>query len=617
MKQSTTSEKITLRPYQADIIEQCVSSVEDTLIQAPTGSGKTIVAKEIAKHEIKNGGKVLVIVPKLTLLNQVMETFSSMNPTIIHGKKDYDFTHNLFVSTIQTAYKRDLGFEPTLILIDEIHYGFSGEMIRRLLDDYCGRLIGLSATPYNVEGYVIQGFSKIVNKYDLKYLIVEGYLVPPICYKPITVALQGVRTDKGDYNIGDLDKKFNNIESVTQVVSATKSMIRNREQTLVFCINIRHSEAMAAAYNNVGIPAKAIHSKQSMAERELILKNFKEGKIKILTNTNMLTTGFDHPYVDTIVLARATKSQNLYRQIVGRALRQHTSKDNAVILDCAGVIDNLGLPLEPIRLKDLYQGESVVKYCSFCQSSSIYRKTIKDKAYWHCTKCGRDEEISSQPTYLCEACNLVFGMDAKFRGHKESLYLVCTCGHETLISKSTSKEELDSLFDETLVEIVTTRVTMQYLSWLVESFGLAFIANYDTLKQLTAIQKYIKMYPNRINSFAPSRKLYDGWRVIPREQEEQLQSQSIKDLEDDFMSSKRLSDAVRTLNELIVAKGMKPLKEETISTLNIQLKDRMVLDTEERIVTQLKFLYKEGKSIENIKNFIPDIWEIGMLDYEN
>jgi len=598
---------ITLRPYQIDIIEQCTSSNEDTLIQAPTGSGKTVMAKEIATYEMANGGKVLIIVPKLALLDQVMETFSSMHPEVIHGKQDYDPTHNLFVSTVQTAHKRNLGFEPTLILIDEIHYGFKGKMIEALLNDYTGRLVGLSATPYDGEGQVIQGFSKIIDQYDLKYMIVEGYLVPPVCYKPITVDLQGVRMDKGDYSINDLDKKFNNIESVSQVVAATRPMILNREQSLVFCINIKHSEAMAEAYSDAGIVAKAIHSKLSLGERDSILKEFKKGKIKMLTNPDMLTTGFDHPPVDTIVLARATQSQNLYKQIVGRALRQYTNKDNAVILDCAGVIDNLGLPLDPIRPRNAYQQENKVKCCSNCESSMIYRRIMDNKPYWRCIECGYDEEIESQLSYECESCNLVYGVDAKFKGEDECLYLVCTCGHKTLISQSTTIEELDSLFDETLTEIVVARVTKQYVSWLIEALGPEALTDYHTMKQLTAVQQYIKMHPNRINSFTPLRKLYDNWRIIPEKQEQQLQPKSLQDLEDDFLSSTGIKDAVETLTELMIAKGMKPLSREIQSLVSTQLKNCKLTNMEVKTVTRLKNLYKKGESISNIKSFIPYI----------
>lgn len=607
MKQLITDEEIILRPYQADIIEQCTSSMEDTLVQAPTGSGKTVMAKEIAKHEIENGGKVLIIAPKLTLLDQIMETFNSMYPAVIHGSKDYDSEHNLFISTIQTAHKRDLGFEPTLIIIDEIHYGFKGKMIKELLSEYSGRLVGLSATPYDAGGYIIEGFSKIIDKYDLKYLIVQGYLVPPVCYRPVTVNLKGIRTDRGDYNLRDLDKKFNNIESVAQVVAATKTMILNREQTIAFCINIKHSEAMAEAYGNAGVVAKAIHSNLPVRERESILNDFKEGTIKVLTNPDMLTTGFDHPPVDTIVLARATQSQNLYKQIVGRALRQHVNKDNAAILDCAGVIDNLGMPLDPIRPRNAYQHENKVKCCTSCQGNKVYRRVMHDKTYWRCTECGNNEEIESQITYQCEACDLVFGSGAKFKGYDESLYLVCTCGHETLVSRSSSQEELDALFDETLVEIVTARVTRQYLSWLIEAFGPTFVIQNDTIRQITAIQQYIKLYPNRINSFEPTRTLYDNWRVVPKEYEERLQPKSIEDFENDFMSSSNIEDAIRALNELMISKGMKPLTNETTSGVCIQLKNCTMPGIEAKTVARLKNLYNKGESIANIKSFIPYI----------
>ncbi len=604
---------ITLRPYQVDIIEQCNATRHDTLIMAPTGAGKTVMAKEIARHEINNGGTVLIVAPKTTLMDQTVEAFHELSPAVIHGEKEYDPGLNLFVSTVQTAHRRDLGFTPTMIIIDEIHYGFEGKMIKALLNDFKGRLVGLSATPYDAEGHIIEGFELVIDDYDLKYMITEGYLVPPICYKPVTVDLKGIRSTNGDYNVGDLDKKFNNIESVTQVISATKAMILNREQTIVFCINIKHSEAMAMAYNEAGVVCKAMHSNLSMDEREDILREFKAGDIQVLTNPDMLTTGFDHPPVDTIVLARATQSQNLYKQIIGRALRQYTNKHNAVILDCAGVIDTLGMPLEPIRPRNANVQEHTVKHCSSCESSSVYRRTMEDKSYWRCAECGHDEEVESQLAYQCEDCNLVFGEDAKFKAHDKSLYLVCSCGHETLISVSTSEEDLESLFDETLTEVVTARVTKQYISWLIEACGPAFITQYDTIRQITAVQEYIKIHPNRINSFVPTRKLHDHWRIIPKEYEESMQPKSIKDFEDDFMASSSVRDAVKTLNELMISKGMKPLENEVMSTVYIQLKNCKMPGVEARTVTRLKNLYKKGESVANIKSFIPYICQSKML----
>ena len=230
---------------------------------------------------------------------------------------------------------------------------------------------------------------------------------------------------------------------------------------------------------------------------------------------------------------------------------------------------------------------------------------MKDKAYWRCAECGNEEEIESQLSYQCEACNLVFGTDAKFKAHDKSLYLVCTCEHETLVSTSASEEELEPLFDETLVEIVTKRVTRQYLSWLVETWGSTFITEDDTIQQIIAIQQYIKQYPNRINSFESTRKLHDGWRIISKEYEERLQPKSIQDFEKDFMASRSLEDALKALNELMISKGMRPLQNEVISTVHIQLKNCVLPAIEAKTVTRLKNLYKKGESVANISSFIP------------
>ena len=367
--------KIILRPYQSDIIDRSNEAKGSVLIEAPTGAGKSVMASHIARYEIDQGGTVLIVAPKITLLEQLADTFKDLSPQIIHGAKDYDNSHSVFVSTLQTAHKRDLGFTPTMILIDEVHYGFSGKMIEQLLKDFTGKLIGLSATPYDKKGRPLKGFNLHINDYDLRYMIDKGYLVPPISYAPVKVDLSNIRTTAGDYNQQDLDAKFNNIESVMQVVDATKAMIQERKQALIFCITIKHAEAMADAYNDAGVTARAIHSQLSKDEQAEIMQAFKCGDIKLLSNPDMLTTGFDHPPTDTVILARATKSQNLYKQMVGRALRLHVNKHDAVLLDCAGVINDLGLPTEPIREKQKKaEIEAKQKRCGECESKRVYRR---------------------------------------------------------------------------------------------------------------------------------------------------------------------------------------------------------------------------------------------------
>ena len=99
-----------LRPYQTSIIEDTTLAAGSVLIEAPTGSGKSVMASEIAMKEVEKGGKILIVAPKIILLEQLQETFQKLDPQIIHGSKDYNKNHSVFISTIQTAHKRDLGF---------------------------------------------------------------------------------------------------------------------------------------------------------------------------------------------------------------------------------------------------------------------------------------------------------------------------------------------------------------------------------------------------------------------------------------------------------------------------------------------------------------------------
>ena len=137
-----------------------------------------------------------------------------------------------------------------------------------------------------------------------------------------------------------------------------------------------------------------VHSKMSKEAIKMVFEDYRAGKLDVLVNVDMATTGMDVPTIDTLVLARATKSQNLYRQMCGRALRLAPNKDNAVLLDCCSVITNLGLPTAPIKPKKEYEEiEAKKPVCSECASKRVYRKIKDNKTYKVCAECGHREEI--------------------------------------------------------------------------------------------------------------------------------------------------------------------------------------------------------------------------------
>ena len=615
-------DNIELRPYQRFIIEDTTNAEGSVLIEAPTGSGKSVMANEIAKEEITKGGKVLVVAPKIILLEQLQETFIELSPQIIHGVKDYNKSHNVFISTIQTAHKRDLGFEPTMVLIDEVHFGFSGKMIKQLLEDFKGKLVGLSATPYDEDGIPLQGFDLHINRYNIKYMLSNGFLVMPKCFAPVKVDLSKISAIAGDYNQTDLDREFNNLEEIMQVVKNTKDVILERKASLIFCINIAHSEAMADAYNSMNIPTKAIHSKLSKEDRYKILEDFKSGKLKALTNPVMLTTGFDHPITDTIVLARATKSQNLYRQMVGRALRLSENKKDAVVLDCSNVISNLGLPIEDIKEKKSSFTRSK-KVCSNCESDKLYKRIEDNKAYLYCSMCGNRENIMEEG-YECEFCGLVHTSNSKFINRNNGLYLVCNdCECETLVSKNSSKEEMSEIFDLSLIKELQKTTLFTYQDYLINKFSSEFLFKEETINQLKAINSFISHEPylfigiqDRILNWETIKKDDNNnyiwnkdynkttWRLLDEYLELEYINGDLKVYIDQLNMSNSLSKTIELLQEIRKAQNEKPLGDIFIYELNNAVKKSKKKSMKSICNKRLKNLYFEKKDLNSMLEFV-------------
>ena len=613
-----------LRPYQKFIIDDATSFKESVLIEAPTGSGKSVMACEIAKKEIEKGGIVLVVAPKIILLDQLLETFSKLEPQIIHGPNDYDETHHIFVSTLQTAHKRDLGFNPTMIIIDEIHYGFSGKMIEQLLEEFEGRLIGLSATPYDQNGALLKGFDNHLNKYNLNYMLENNYLVNPLCYAPVKVDLSAINLIGGDYNQSELDREFNNQENIIKVVLSTKEVVLKQKASLIFCINIAHAEATAQAYIDNGVPARAIHSKLSKNEKDQIMDEYKSGKIKILANPMMLTTGFDYPATDCIILARATQSQNLYRQMVGRGLRLYKDKDFAIILDCSNVIDNLGLPTRPIEIREAKK--KIIAVCRECENTTFFRKVKRDNVYKICSNCG-DEEQVTQKGIECESCGLFANEKTKYFTKDNSLFMKCYgCNHDTLVGSSSSKDELEAIFDMEFISKIQKDVTLKYFKELIENYNASFPFSPEVSRHIQALQAYIIKSPydfigndylicynkDFIKSFeeegiTPYYLRYNDknkWRLFTYKFEDRILDVNLSVIKEKINNAKYLDDLWNLINQLNQQQNLEALSKELLENLQNDIKSSKLEGIESMVVKRAKQLFLQKEDINNISGFI-------------
>ncbi len=443
-----------LRPYQVECINGVIGS---TLIVLPTGAGKTLIAKGI--HDKHPDKKFLFLAPKLNLLEQTAAAFAELNPEIIHGKNVFNTTNNCYVSTIQTISRREelvVNMKFDYIIIDEMHFGSAGKMQKAIKAAHSGHIIGLSATPYDKYGKLLtSGFDTVISKYGALYMVENGYLVDINAINPVKVNLAGVKTTGGDYNLKDLDARVNTPRNIKATVLSTVKHIQERVQTLIFATSINHCENLQKLYAANGIDIYSLHSKMSDEEIADILRRFKAGDIKALVSVNMLTEGFDVPAVDTVVIARPTQSQNLYKQMVGRAMRLSDGKTDALMLDCGNVIENLGMPLEPIRERK--KGKARYE-CEECGSNAPKRSKIThEDAYTYCPVCLGGVADYTGDVDECEKCHSIYHIKFHPESYdisEEGIYLNCSCGNHQCVeepAEPTAPDEIAYKFPDEML----------------------------------------------------------------------------------------------------------------------------------------------------------------------
>jgi superfamily II DNA or RNA helicase len=450
------------RNYQEDIVQRTIQTDKSTLIQLPTGGGKTYIATKVIKNLSDLFGEfkqVLFIAPKIVLMEQTIKAFDRANlkPQKIHGQNKYNINHRVLVSTIHTANRRK-ELKPDIIIVDEVHYGFHGQMLKKLIENNPNtRIIGLSATPYDQNGKKLKGFDVFINDYDVKFLMLNNFLVQKLRqYELVKQDLSNVKIIAGDYDKKQLGEVVCDKNTILEIIESTKEFIENSKKTIVFAVDIVHAELLTQAYINTGFKAKALHSQlKKDADGEAIeiteeIEAFRNGQTKVLVSVLMLTTGFDVPDTDCAVIARPTKSQNLYKQMVGRILRKADNKTEAVLLDCGNVIKNLGMPLEPIKEVQNYETNNKLK-CSQCNSENIKLSKINNKLYWICSNCGHQKEVNNG-SYKCESCNEIHSYDSDFIIEETKLKLDCNCGYKTTISEY-KNEKLIEIIDKNSQEI--------------------------------------------------------------------------------------------------------------------------------------------------------------------
>ena len=362
------------------------------LLQAPTGFGKTVVAAHIVEGIHKRGKRVCFCVPSLGLIDQTFDRFieNGISPAdmgVIQG--DHHWRRPaapIQIATAQTLSRRELP-EVDFVVVDECHIRF------KVYSDWMAarpdvKFIGLSATPWS-RGLGKQ-FDDLLKPVSLSWLIENGYLSKFRVFAPSKPDLTGVRTVKGDWHEGDLEQVMGKPALVADVVE-TWLLRADYRPTLCFAVNRKHARLLHEQFTACGVRSEYVDADTPREEREAIGKRLAAGDVHVVVNIGTLTTGIEWD-VRCLILARPTKSESLFVQIIGRALRTAEGKDDALILDHSDTHMRLGMVTD-IDVDELDSGND--------KRSKSKRKERKDPLPKCCPQCTALMPVLSKSCVAC------------------------------------------------------------------------------------------------------------------------------------------------------------------------------------------------------------------------
>jgi len=352
----STSTARELRPYQTE----AVAAVERDWAEGhsrvgvvlPTGAGKSTVIAKLAVDAYHRGQRVVMLAHRAELIDQMVSTIRQVDPTIPAdqvgtvqaGQNDH---HAAIVgATLQTlasARRRQALGKRDVILWDEVHHA-AAEGFHATFTDLGGYtdalMCGFTATMRRSGPRTRVGLGDVIEKIsytkDIRWAIDNGFLIRP---KGLTVrlddlnALNDVRSVAGDFVQNEMQAVME--AASDYVVDAVKMHAADR-RPIIFAASVQAAHAIAEHLTENDYPAVAVTGEQPFEARQELYHAYRLGTVRALVTVMVLTEGADFPMCDCVVLARPTRSPNLFSQMIGRALRLHPGKEDALVLDLSG-----------------------------------------------------------------------------------------------------------------------------------------------------------------------------------------------------------------------------------------------------------------------------------------
>ena len=364
-----------LRPYQVSAIEQIDEHIRNgkkrILLCATMGAGKTTVSAAFIKRCLDYDFPCVFVVRGRELVKNAVDRFNDYGLDLsvaMAGDWRYDPRKLLQVCSIDTMKARSIypfKGKRCVIFLDEAHFSYDS-----VFEEYQEAIIiGMTGTPYtdmsNYECYV-----EPISPQDLRD---AGFLVRDKIFCPHLMDVSAVKMTAGDFNRKELDNVVTKSAVVGNIVQDWIDLGDNRP-TVCFAVSVEHSKQLAQAFRAEGIPAIHCDSSSTKDERLEAKEGLESGKIKVVCNVDIFSTGWDCPVVGCIILARPSWSLCWYLQAVGRGVRPFGDKSHCIVLDNAGNVFRHGshfkvreISLEkPEKRKKSKQYENRAKTCENC-----------------------------------------------------------------------------------------------------------------------------------------------------------------------------------------------------------------------------------------------------------
>lgn len=358
--------EIQLRDYQEKAANAAViffknHSKNNGIIIMPTGSGKSIVLAAIAE---RLNSRLLVFCPSSEILRQnysKAKAFGLDSSMYSASTEKMTLSKVTFVTIGTVKNLASMFNEFEYICIDECHLVNSKKgMYKNFLAAINKKVIGLSATPYRLSSYMGGSmlkfltrtrpriFSEVLYVCQTSDLLAKGYLADLKYYDLTAINIENVRSNStgADYDEKSLKLEYERSGFFDKLTTTTLRVLKPkngipRKGVLVFTRFVEEAENLVEKLKIKGVSAAIVTGTTPKIEREKLLNDFKNGKIKVVANVGVLVVGFDFPALDTVILARPTKSLAWYYQAVGRCIRPFKDK-NAWVIDLAGNYKRFG-----------------------------------------------------------------------------------------------------------------------------------------------------------------------------------------------------------------------------------------------------------------------------------